>query len=107
MVLNFGIVMNASLIPAMQVSQTRSVLAPAAHLAWRAVRLPLVAMLTLLEPVVRAVFSFAMVLGIIAAIVFELSAVGPRFPFLEMLALSLGFGAALFLYYGLISLVSR
>ena len=107
MELSFCIVMNASLIPAMQISQTRSALASAAHLAWRAVRLPLVAVLTLLEPVVRFVFSLAMVLGFVAAIVFELSAAGPRFPFLQMLALSLGFGVALFAYYGLLSLISR
>ena len=94
-------------IPARQTTGAQSVLTAGARATWQAVRLSLHAVLTLLEPVVRAVFSLAMLLGIIAAIVFELSAVGPRFPFLEMLALSLGFGAALFVYYGLLSLVSR
>lgn len=99
--------MNTLPISARQITGAQSVLSAAVRATWRATRLSLHAVLTMLEPVVRAVFSFAMLLGIIAAIVFELSAVGPRFPFLEMLALSLGFGAALFLYYGLLSLVSR
>lgn len=88
-------------------SQVLRVLAATAHFTWEVIRRPLFAVLALLEPVIRFVCILAMLLGIIAAIVFELSAVGPRFPFLEMLALSLGFGAALFAYYGLLSLVSR
>lgn len=74
---------------------------------WQAVRLPLLGALTLLEPVVRYLFSFAMVLGIFASVMFELSAAGPRFPFLAMFVASLGFGVALFLYYGLIALLLR
>lgn len=78
-----------------------------ARLIWHAVRLPIFALLTLLEPVVRGIFSLAMLLGILAATVFELSAAGAHFDFLETFALSLGFGAALFVYYGLLALVSR
>jgi hypothetical protein len=74
---------------------------------WWAVRVPLLGILTLLEPVVRVVFGLAMVLGIFAAVMLELSAAGPRFPFLGMLAVSLCFGAALFAYYGLLALLSR
>lgn len=70
-------------------------------------RLPLVAVLALLEPVLRAAFSLAMVLGILAAVIFELSAVGTRFPFLEILSVSLGCGLALVTYYGLLSLITR
>lgn len=72
----------------------------------KAVRLPLLGILMLLEPFVRFVFGGAMVLGVFASIAFEISAAGPRFPFLAMLGLSLGFGVALFLYYGLVSLLS-
>ena len=79
----------------------------AARSIWKVVRLPLVGMLMLLEPAVRYICSLAMVLGIIASVAFEISAAGPRFPFFGMLALSLGFGVALFLYYGLIALLSR
>jgi hypothetical protein len=79
----------------------------AARCLWSAVRLPLVAALTLLEPAVRYLCSIAMVLGVFASVMFEISAAGPRFPFLGMLGLSLGFGVVLFLYYGLMALLSR
>ena len=78
-----------------------------ARLAWRAGRLPLLALLVLLEPVVRGVLSFAMVLVIIAAIVFELSAVGPGFSFLGALVAAVGLGLVLFGYYGVLTLLSR
>jgi hypothetical protein len=77
------------------------------RLLWNVLRFPLLGILLLLEPVVRYTFSVAMVLGIITSVAFEISAAGPRFPFLAMLALSFGFGIALFLYYGLIALLSR
>lgn len=79
----------------------------AARLCWNAVRLPLLAVLVLIEPAVRIVCSVALLLGVVASIAFEFSAVGPRFPFLGMLSVSLGFGLVLFAYYGLLALVSR
>ncbi len=72
-----------------------------------AVRLPLLGVLSLLEPVVRAVLSIAMVLGIVVSVLFEASAAGTRFPFLAMLAASLSCGVALILYYGLVAWLSR
>jgi hypothetical protein len=45
--------------------------------------------------------------GIFAAIVFEVSAVGPRFPFLFMLGLSLSFGVIYMLYQFLLTFVVR
>lgn len=91
----------------MQAIGARSLLVTVVRIVWHLVRFPLLALLTLLEPVVRAVFSLAMVLGILAATVFELSAAGPRFDFLQMFAGSLGLGAALFAYQGLLALLSR
>jgi hypothetical protein len=44
------------------------------------------------------------VLGVLASILFEISAVGPRFPFAKAMIISLSFGVILFLYYGLLSL---
>jgi len=85
----------------------QSLLIAIIRFAIRVVRLPLVALLALVEPVIRAAFSLAMVLGILAAVVFEISAVGPRFPFQEILTLSLGCGLALIAYYGLLSLITR
>lgn len=79
----------------------------AARLLWNAARIPVLAILLLLEPAVRFICSLALVLGFFASVMFEISAAGPRFPFLWMLALSLGSGVVLFLYYGLIALLSR
>jgi hypothetical protein len=77
------------------------------RLFWNTIRVPVLGALVLIEPVVRVICSCALVLGIIASVVFELSAVGPRFPFLVMLGASLGFGALLVLYEGLIALLSK
>lgn len=77
------------------------------RLFWNAIRVPVLGVLVLIEPVVRIVCSCALILGTIASVVFELSAVGPRFPFLLMLGASLGFGALLVLYEGLIALLAK
>lgn len=79
----------------------------AARLLWNAARMPVLAILLLLEPAVRLICSLALVLGVFASVMFEISAAGSRFPFLWMLALSLGSGVALILYYGLIAFLSR
>lgn len=74
------------------------------RILWNAVRLPIAAALLALEPVVGFVCGAGLVLGVLAAILFEFSAVGPRFPFAKVLGISLSFGVILFLYYGLLSL---
>lgn len=79
----------------------------AARLVWNSVRLPALGILVLLEPAVRFVCACGLVLGVATSVLFELSAAGPRFPFLWMLSLSLAFGIILFLYYGLIAWLSR
>ena len=71
------------------------------------VRLPLVAVLLLLEPVVNVVCGAAAVLGVLIAVAFEFSAVGPRFPFLQVTAISLSFGAFLILYHSALALLVR
>jgi hypothetical protein len=71
------------------------------------VRLPIVAVLLLLEPVVNVVCGAGAVLGFVAALAFEVSAVGPRFPFLPVAALSLSLGALLILYHAAIALLVR
>jgi len=102
-----GAMTSARPMISMQATEAGSVFFKVARIVWHLVRFPLLALLTLFEPVVRAVLSFAMVLGVLAATVFELSAAGPRFEFLQMLAGSLGLGAALFAYHGLQALLSR
>ena len=79
-------------------------LAGTIRVLWNAVRLPVAATLLLLEPVVAFVCGAGLVLGVLACILFEISAAGPRFPFVKALGISLGFGVILFLYYGLLSL---
>ena len=102
-----GAITSARSIRSMRSIGTRSVFFTVARIVWHLVRFPLLALLTLFEPVVRAVLSFAMVLGVLAATIFEFSAAGPRFEFLQMLVGSLGLGAALFAYHGLQALLSR
>jgi hypothetical protein len=68
------------------------------------VRLPIAAVLLALEPVVGFICGLGLVLGVLASILFEISAVGPRFPFVKALCISLSFGVILFLYYGLLSM---
>ena len=71
------------------------------------VRLPIVAVLLLLEPVVNVVCGAGAVLGALAALAFEVSAVGPRFPFLQVAAISLFLGMLLILYHSAIALLVR
>lgn len=99
--------MNAHSSRLVATTGAQSMWTAAARIAWHVVRLPLLESLTLLEPVVRVIFSLAMVLGIFAAIVFELSATGAQFEFLTIFAWSLGCGLTMLVYYGLLALVSR
>lgn len=71
---------------------------------WNIVRLPIAGVLFLLEPIVAFVCGVGLVLGIFASVMFEISAVGPKFPFLQVLSIALSFGVMLFLYYALLSL---
>jgi hypothetical protein len=82
----------------------RPLLAGTVRVLWNAIRLPIAATLLALEPVVEFVCGAGLVLGILASVLFEMSAVGPRFPFAKVLGISLSFGVILFLYYGLLSL---
>jgi hypothetical protein len=82
----------------------RSLLAGAVRVLWNAISLPIAAVLLLLEPVVRFICGLGLVLGVLASILFEMSAVGPKFPFVKVLEISLSFGVILFLYYGLVSI---
>jgi hypothetical protein len=81
--------------------------AGAGRVLWKAIRLPVAGVLLLLEPVVNFICSAGLVLGLIACVIFELSAVAPRFPLLKCLGISLSFGVILFLYYGLVSFFVR
>jgi hypothetical protein len=85
----------------------RSLLADAGQVLWNAIRLAIASVLLLLEPVVGFICGLGLVLGLLASILFEMSAVGPRFPFAKALCISMSFGVILFLYYGLLSIFVR
>ena len=68
---------------------------------WHAVRLPVLMLLVILEPVVAFVLGGAALLGVLMTFFWKL--IGPStFPFWTMLTISLGFGFALVLYQALI-----
>lgn len=85
----------------------RSFLAGAGRVLWKAICLPIVALLLLLEPVVSFICGLGLVLGIFTSILFKISVVGPKFPFVSCLVISLSFAVVLFLYHGLLSLFVR
>ena len=70
---------------------------------WNLVRLPILAVLVLCEPIVQFVCATVMVLGVFVAVLFEISAAGPKFPCLWMVGFSLSFGVFLILYHFLIA----
>jgi hypothetical protein len=77
------------------------------RLVWRLMRLPILTFLVILQPVVGLVFGGLALLGILMSLFFKLSGAAPHFPFLTMLAISVGFGLALIGYEALIRYFSR
>jgi hypothetical protein len=75
------------------------------QLLWNGVRLPIGAVLLLLEPLVDLICGAGLVLGLLTCLIFELSAVAPRFPLGQALMISVSFALILFLYHGLLSLL--
>lgn len=71
------------------------------------VRIPLLLILTALSPVVGWVCAAVFVYGIIASVGFELSAAGPRFSFVTMMAISVGAIVFLALYHWLIAILTH
>jgi hypothetical protein len=80
-------------------AQIHPALSASARMTWKVVAFPLVAGLLLLKPIVDAICGFVLAFGLLAAIAFELSAVGPRFPFLQVAGMALGFGLFAALYH--------
>ena len=80
-------------------AQIHPALGESARMTWKVVAFPLIAGLLLLKPIVDAICGFVLVFGLVAAIAFELSAVGPRFPFLQVAGMALGFVLFAALYH--------
>ena len=76
------------------------------RLTWHAVRLPVLAVLTVMEPFVSGTLSAIAVLGIFFSFFFEYLIRLPHFPFWLMLGMSAGFALLLLPYHLLIRLFS-
>ena len=96
--------MKTARIMATDFEYRRPFVAAVVRVLWNAVRLPIAAVLLALEPLIGFVCGAGLVLGVLVCILFEISSVGPRFPLVKALCISLSFGVILFLYYGLLSL---
>jgi hypothetical protein len=70
------------------------------------VRLPVVTLLIILEPVVSLVFGGLALLGVLTVLFYDLIRL-PHFPTWTMLSLSVGFGIVGRLYRGLIHILAR
>jgi hypothetical protein len=75
-------------------------------LIWQAIRLPVLALLIILEPIVSTVLVALALLGTLTAFFWKLASDRPDFPFFGMLALSLGCFFLLTLYHAAIRLLS-
>jgi hypothetical protein len=78
-----------------------------AQLCWGFVRLPLVGLLLVFEPVVTTGFICLAVAGVISSLVFRSSGVTPHFPFWGVLAAAAGCGLVPLAYQRLICSLSR
>lgn len=75
-------------------------------LLWQCVRLPLLLLLTILEPVVSFALALLALVGVLMSF-FWRSIGAPHFPFVLMFGMSLGVGAMLIAYYALLRLLRR
>jgi hypothetical protein len=74
---------------------------------WNLVRAPVLGLLLLLAPAIDLVCGGLLLLGLLIAVAFKVSAAGSGFPAWPMVALSFGFGLFAILYHALIGLLSR
>ena len=59
-------------------------------IAWHALRIPILALLLILEPVVTLVLWGAALLGILTAFIFKFSGAVPDFPLVLVMSISIG-----------------
>jgi hypothetical protein len=74
--------------------------------SWTAVRVPLLALLVTLEPIICWVLSAIALLGVLVSLMFEFVVRLPHFPFWLMMGISAGIAALQISYYLLIRLFS-
>ena len=85
----------------------RRLLRGALWLVWHAVRLPLLALLIILEPLVAVALSAAAVVGVVTACFIKLSGDLPHFPFWGMVGSSVGCMLLLMAYHAIRLFLSR
>jgi len=88
-------------------SPGRTLLLRALWLLWQALRLPALALLIILEPLVAFVLSAAALVGIVIACFIKLSGDLPHFPFWGMVGSSVGCMLLLMVYHGVMQFLSR
>lgn len=74
---------------------------------WQVVRLPVLAMLLVLEPFVSLILTAFGFIGIVVTFILKFSGDLPHFPFWLMMAFSIGAILILMAYHALIGLFSR
>lgn len=74
--------------------------------AWTAIRLPVLAVLLLMEPIVCGLLSGVAALGVLCALFFEFVAKVPHYPFWLMMGVSAGLALLMLPYYLLVRLFS-
>jgi hypothetical protein len=87
--------------------QSGSVIRGGLRRTGEALRLPLLAVLSLLAPAVQVVCGGLFLLGVFVSIAFKVSGAGATFPFWHMIGISLGIAVFAILHHALIGLLSR
>lgn len=77
------------------------------RILWQVVRLPVLAVLIVVEPFVSLILTGFGFLGIVVALILKFSGDLPHFPFWMMMAFSVGSIMLLMAYHTLINLFSR
>jgi len=85
----------------------RSLVLGTLRVLWNAVRLPMLALLIILEPLVTLILSAMAFVGVVAACVLRLSGDLPHFPFWGMMGFSVVCMLLLMAYHALLRLLSR
>ena len=85
-------------------SMTRQIVYALVRIVWTLVRLPVLALLFVLEPFVCGLLWLFATFGILGALFYRFLVHDPRFPFWPALGLSVGMALLAGAYYGLIRL---
>lgn len=84
-----------------------SIAAISGRILWNLLRLPALAVLLALEPFISAALTVVGILGIAAALTLKLSGDLPGFPFLSMIAMSVGTLLLLRAYHALLTILAQ